>query len=76
MSATFAQRLIGPLASLNVTWRRVSIQRTSASRLEYGSSVWDSKSMLLQDELEMVQERAARFVTGNSIYETRSITSI
>ena len=76
MSAIFAQRLTGPLASLNVTWRRVSIQRTSASRLENGSSVWDSQSMLLQDELEMMQKRAARFVTGNSTFETRSITSI
>ena len=31
--------------------------------LEYGSSVWDPKSILLQDELEKVQKRA-RFVTS------------
>ena len=31
--------------------------------LEYGSSVWDPQSLLLQDELETVQKRAARFVT-------------
>ena len=31
--------------------------------LEYGSSVWDPQSILLQDELEKVQKRAARFVT-------------
>ena len=31
--------------------------------LEYGSSVWDPQSILLQDELEKVKKRAARFVT-------------
>ena len=39
--------------------------------LEYGSSVWDPQSILLQDELEKVQKRAARFVTCNYVdYET------
>ena len=45
--------------------------------LEYGSSVWDPQSILLQDELEKVQKRAARFVTGNYRYvdyETGSMT--
>ena len=32
--------------------------------LEYGSSVWDPSCILLQEELEKVQKRAARFVTG------------
>ena len=45
--------------------------------LEYGSSVWDPQSVLLQDELEKVQKRAARFVTGNYVdYETGSMTGI
>ena len=44
--------------------------------LEYGSSVWDPSSILLQEELEKVQKRAARFVTGNYIYETWSMTGI
>ena len=44
--------------------------------LEYGSSVWDPQSILLQDELEKVQKRAARFVTGNYTYETGSMTGI
>ena len=35
--------------------------------LEYGSSVCDPQSILLQDELEKVQKRAARFVTGNYV---------
>ena len=44
--------------------------------LEYGSSVWDTSDLLLQEELEKVQKRAARFVTGNYIYETGSMTGI
>ena len=44
--------------------------------LEYGSSVWDPSSILLQEELEKVQKRAARFVTGNYIYETGRMTGI
>ena len=44
--------------------------------LEYGSSVWDPSSILLQEELQKVQKRAARFVAGNYIYETRSMTGI
>ena len=43
--------------------------------LEYGSSVWDPQS-ILQDELQKVQKRAARFVTGNYTYETGSMTGI
>ena len=36
-----------------------------------------SSSILLQDELEKVQKRAARFVTGNYVdYETGSMTGI
>ena len=35
--------------------------------LEYGSPVWDPSGKTLQDELEKVQNRAARFVTGNYI---------
>ena len=44
--------------------------------LEYGSSVWDPSGIPLQEELEKVQKRAARFVTGNYIYETGSMTGI
>ena len=44
--------------------------------LEYGSSAWDPSSILLQEELEKVQKRAARFVTGNYLYETGSMTGI
>ena len=44
--------------------------------LEYGSSVWDPHPDKLQVELEKVQDRAARFVTRNCVYETRSMTGI
>ena len=44
--------------------------------LEYGSSAWDPQSILLQDELEKVQKRAARFVMGSYVYENGSITGI
>ena len=44
--------------------------------LDYGSSVWDPPGVVLQGELESVQKRAARFVTGNYNYETGSMTGI
>ena len=44
--------------------------------LDYGSSVWDPQDVVLQEELESVQKRAARFVTGNYNYETGSMTGI
>ena len=44
--------------------------------MDYGSSVWDPLGVVLQEELESVQKRAARFVTGNYNYETGSKTGI
>ena len=44
--------------------------------LEYGSSVWEPHTLGLQEELEKVQNRAARFVTGNYVFETGSMTGI
>ena len=44
--------------------------------LEHGSSVWDPHTHDLQEELEKVQNRAARFVTGNYVFETGSMTGI
>ena len=44
--------------------------------LEYGSSVWDPHTHGLQEELEKVQNRATRFVTGNYVFETGSMTGI
>lgn len=37
--------------------------------LEYGSVVWDPHQMIHKEKLEEVQKRAARFVTGNYIFE-------
>ena len=42
--------------------------------LEYGSSVWDPHTK--QEELEKVQNHAARFVTRNYTFEEGSMTSI
>ena len=44
--------------------------------LEYGSLVWDPHTDKLQEELEKVQNRAARFSTRNYVYETGSMTGI
>ena len=44
--------------------------------LEYGSTIWDPHCNGLNDELENVQKRAARFVTRNYSYETGSMTGI
>ena len=44
--------------------------------LEYVSSVWDPHTHGLQEELEKVQNRAARFVTGNYVFQTGSMTGI
>ena len=44
--------------------------------LEYGSSVWDPHPDKLKEELEKVQNPAARFVTRNYVYETGSMTGI
>ena len=44
--------------------------------LEYGSSVLDPHTQCLHEELEKVQNRAARFVTGNYVFETGSMTDI
>ena len=44
--------------------------------LGYASPVWDPHGIVVQEELEKVQNRAARFVTGNYNFETGSMTSI
>ena len=44
--------------------------------VDYGSSVWDPYADTLQEELEKVQNRAARCVTRNYVYETGSMTGI
>ena len=44
--------------------------------MEYGSSVWDPHTDKPREELEKVQNRAARFVIRNYVYETGSMTGI
>ena len=45
--------------------------------LEYASPVWDPHGLVVQEELEKVQNRAARLVTGNyKIGEERTNLSV
>ena len=44
--------------------------------LDYGSSVWGPPCVVLLEELESVQKRAARIVTDNYNYETGSMAGI
>ena len=44
--------------------------------LEYASPVWDPSGKTLQDELKKLQNRGARFVSGNYNFETGSMTKI
>ena len=44
--------------------------------LEYDSCVWDPQGVVLQQEIEKVQNRAAKFVTSNYTFETGSMTGI
>ena len=44
--------------------------------LEYGSCVWEPHCVVLQQEIEKVQNRAARFVISNYSFETGSMTGI
>ena len=63
MTEIFAQRSIGPLASLDVTWRHVHRMLKLACKglvhpvLKYGSSIWHLHSILLQDELDRSAEK-------------------
>ena len=83
ISAMFALRLIGPLVSLRRNLYACSQEVKEAAYkglvrpvLEYSGSVWDPSGVGLQNELEKVQNRAARFVTGNYNFETGSMTGI
>ena len=78
---TKANRTLGffrqNLAACPLDFKKSAYKGLVRPILEYGSSVWDPQSILLQDELEKVQKRAARFVTGNYVdYETGSMTGI
>ena len=44
--------------------------------LEYASTAWDPHQSYLQEKLEKVQKRAARFITSNYNYEPGSMTTI
>ena len=44
--------------------------------LEYSSCVWDPQGVVSQEEIEKLQNRAARFLTSNYCFETGSMTGI
>ena len=44
--------------------------------LEYRSCVWDPQGVGLQQEIEKVQNKTARFVTSSCCFETGSMTGI
>ena len=44
--------------------------------LDYGGSVWDPPGVVLKEQLESMQKRAARYVTGNCSYKTGSMSGI
>ena len=74
----YALKLIEPLVSWGELFSPAQAAYKGIVRpiLEYGSSVWDPHTDKLQEELEKVQNRAARFVTRNYVYETGSMTGI
>ena len=79
MSAIFAQRQIGPLPFLDVTYRHVHMMvksRCAQSWIMVVQFGFCHPNILHQDELKKVQKRAARFVIGNYTYETGSMTGI
>ena len=69
MSAIFALRLI-LRRNLYDCPQEAAYKGQVRPVLEYSGSVWDPSGVGLQNELEKVQNRAARFVTGNYNYET------
>ena len=56
--------------------KKTAYENLVQSILENGSTVWGPHCNGLNDELENVQKRAARFVTRNYRYETGSMTGI
>ena len=76
-------RLIGPLDSRDELYipapqevKEAAYKGLMHPILEYGNSVLDPPGVVLQEDLESVQKRTARFVTGNYKYETGSMTGI
>ena len=79
----FVLRLTWSLDSLGETYifapgskREAAFKGLVCPIMDYGSSVWEPPGVVLQEELESVLKRAARFVTGSYSYETGSMTGI
>ena len=81
MSAIFALKLIFGFLRRNLYASPHEVKEAAYKGLvrpvlEYSGSVWEPPGVSLQNELEKVQNRAARFVTGNYNFETGSKTDI
>ena len=83
MSAIFALRLIGPLASWDEIFTLVHKRLKRQHIKEWCAQSWNIVLLFgtpsgvgLKNELEKVQNWAARFVTGNYNFETGSMTGI
>ena len=76
---TLSRHIIG-IVETNTLWhckkKEAAYKGLVRPVLEFGSSVWDPHTHGLQEELEKVQNRAARFVTGNYVFETGSMNGI
>ena len=77
MSAVFALRLNRTLGFLRRNLyacpqkvKEAAYKGLMRPVLEYSSSIWDPSDVGLQNELEKVQIRVARFLTGNYNFET------
>ena len=56
--------------------KRDSIRGLVSPAFDYGSCVWDPQGVVLQQEIEKVQNKAARFVTSKCCFETGSLIGI
>ena len=73
-----AQRLKEPLDSWGETYilapqevKEAAYKELVRPVLDYGSSVWDPPGVVLQEELESMQKRAARF--GLNIFISKTL---
>ena len=83
MSAISAQRLIGPLAFLHVIYRHVHRMLKSRHIKDWSTQSWSRvvqsgtpQVYFFKRNLTRNRKRAPRFVIGNFIYETGSMTGI
>ena len=79
-TCTKANRILGILkrnfSKCSATAKEMAYKSLIRPILEYASTIWDPYQNIHKDEVEKVQKRAARFVTGNYNYEPGTMTTI